>query len=109
VQAVLAEWRTAEVDARVRVTLGLLEAVTLRPHALRPADVDPVRAVGVSDDAIRDALYVCFAFNLIDRLADAFGWHVLAREEFDRNAGFLLRFGYRLVAPVSWRALRHRW
>jgi alkylhydroperoxidase family enzyme len=108
VQAVLAEWRTAAVGARVRATLGLLEAVTLRPGAIRADVVDAVRAAGVSDAAIMDALYVCFAFNLIDRLADAFGWHVLGREEFDRNAGFVLRFGYRLVAPVSWRALRRR-
>ena len=107
-QAVLGEWRTAAVDARIRATLGLLEAMTLRPHAIRPDEVEAVRTAGVSDVAIKDALHVCFAFNLIDRLSDAFGWHVLAREEFDRNAGFLLRFGYRLVGPVSWRALRHQ-
>jgi hypothetical protein len=62
----------------------------------------------VSEAAIQDALHVCFAFNLIDRLADACGWHVPDRGEFDRGAAFLLRFGYRLVAPVSWRAFRHR-
>lgn len=107
-QAVLTEWRTAEVDARLRTTLALLEAVTLRPQAIRATEVAAVRGAGVSDASIRDALYVCFAFNLIDRLADALGWHVLDREEFNRNAGFLLRFGYRLVPPVSWRALLQR-
>jgi hypothetical protein len=64
-----------------------------------------VRAEAVSDQAIRDALYVCFSFNLIDRLADAFGWHVQTVEEFGKDAQFLLKRGYDLIGPVRKRAL----
>jgi hypothetical protein len=39
---------------------------------LAPADVDEaVSATGVTPDALRDAVEVCAAFNVIDRIADA--------------------------------------
>ena len=88
--------------------LELLETVTLRPEEVRPADVDPVRAAGVSDQEIDDALQVAFSFNLIDRLADTFGWHVQTAEEFGKDAGFLLSRGYDLVGPIRRRALARR-
>ena len=58
----------------LRATLGLLQKVTLSPASVEPADVEAVRAHGVSDAAIEDALFVCAYFNLIDRLADSFGF-----------------------------------
>ncbi len=85
--------------------LGLLETVTLTPDEVRPAHVEAVRAAGVSDHAINDALHVCYCFNLIDRLADSFGWHVQTAEQFDKDAKFLLKKGYNLIGPVRKRAL----
>jgi hypothetical protein len=70
-----------------------------------PADAEAVRLQGVSDQAISDALHVCFAFNLIDRLADAFAWHVTTEKEFDQGAKNLLTFGYELFGPIRKRAL----
>jgi hypothetical protein len=89
----------------LRATLGLLEKVTLRPDEIEPADVQAVRAAEVSDAAIEDALRVCFSFNLIDRLADAFAWHVQTAEQFGKDATFLLKKGYDLIPPVRRRAL----
>jgi alkylhydroperoxidase family enzyme len=71
---VLADWRTAPVDPPLRAVLGYLEAVTLRPDEVRARDVEAVRTAGVSDQAIVDALLVAAYFNLIDRLADSFGF-----------------------------------
>ena len=68
--------------------------MTLEPAAVGPADAARVRAAGVSDEAIRDALYVCAHFNLIDRLADALGWQVPADEEFAAGAAAFLAEGY---------------
>lgn len=79
VDAVLADWRTAPVDPPLRAMLGHLEAVTLRPDEVGPADVAAVRDAGVSDEAIVDALMVCVYFNLIDRLADSFGFAPISR------------------------------
>lgn len=85
--------------------LGFLEKVTLTPDAVTPADAEAVRATGVSDQAIEDALHVCFSFNLIDRLADAFGWHVQTQDQFGKDASFLLKRGYGLIGPVHKRAM----
>jgi alkylhydroperoxidase family enzyme len=105
---VLEDWRTAPVEPGLRATLALLEKVTLSPEEVSPADVDAARSAGVSDQAISDALHVCFSFNLIDRLADAFGWHVQTTEQFGKDAKFLLKRGYGLIGPVRKRALAVR-
>jgi alkylhydroperoxidase family enzyme len=102
---VLRDWRTAPVEPQVRAVLSLLEKVTLTPDDVRPADVAAVRQAGVSDQAIQEALMVCFSFNLIDRLADAFAWHIQTEEEFGKDADFLLKKGYELIGPIKKRAL----
>jgi hypothetical protein len=70
-----------------------------------PDDARAVRDEGVSERAVQDALMVCFCFNLIDRLADAFGWHVQTTEEFAKDARVLLERGYELMGPIRKRAL----
>jgi len=71
---VLTDHRSAPVARAVRSTLDLLQKVTLSPGAVGREDVEAVRAEGVSDEAIEDALMVCACFNLIDRVADALGF-----------------------------------
>ena len=94
--AVLADYRTAPIDDKLRAMLGLLETFTLRPDELTAADVRAVLATGVSREAIRDAFYVAFLFNTYDRLADTLGWE-LPRDRYYPKAGkFLLKQGYRL-------------
>ncbi len=92
--AVLADWRTAPVGEGLRETLGLLQRVTLHPDEVARDHVDRVRAAGVGDEAIVDALYVCAAFNLIDRVADALGFEVPPAEYFRAVAADFLREGY---------------
>jgi alkylhydroperoxidase family enzyme len=91
---VLADWRTAPVEPGLRATLGLLEKVTLRPLEVGPADIAAVRAAGVSDEAIEDALAVCACFNLIDRLADSLGFDLPPREVHAAYAERFLAEGY---------------
>jgi len=54
-----------------------------------------VLSAGVSRKQIEDALAVCFAFNTIDRLADAFGFFVPGPQAFEAGAKYLLARGYR--------------
>jgi alkylhydroperoxidase family enzyme len=96
-QAVLDDWRTAPVEPDVRATLGLLEKITLHPDAVGPGDVDEVRQMGVSDQAISDAMHVCYLFNAIDRLADAFDFALLSEEGYRKGAEHLLKRGYALI------------
>ena len=94
----LADHETAPVEEPLRATLRFLRKVTLKPGEVGPEDAEAVRAAGASDEAIADALYVCFYFNLIDRLADAFACtpisHHLGREGLLRHEERFLAHGY---------------
>jgi alkylhydroperoxidase family enzyme len=91
---VLDDYRTAQISARMRAMLELLETFTLRPTELTPERVRAAMATGISRDAIRDAFHVAFLFNTYDRLADTLGWE-LPDERYYRKAGrFLLKKGY---------------
>lgn len=92
----LADWRAAPLDPKLRATLGFLEKLTLTPADVRPADVAPLRAAGLSDDAIEDAIQVCALFNIYDRLADAMKWHLPGPDGYAASGRSLLQRGYRL-------------
>lgn len=94
VSAVLDDWRTAPINEKLRAVLGLLEKVTLAPAAVEPDDMLPLREVGVSEQAIEDALYVCAYFNIIDRIADALDFSVPPPQALAARAGILLEHGY---------------
>ena len=90
----LADWRTAPVDPKVRATLGFLEKLTLAPAEVRQADVAPLRAAGVSDAAIEDAIHVCVLFNVYDRLADSLTFHLPGPDGYAASGRSLMKRGY---------------
>jgi alkylhydroperoxidase family enzyme len=96
VQAVLADLATAPIGEPLRATLGLLRKVTKDHGAVNALDVKAVLAAGVTRAQIEDALHVCFAFNVITRLADTFNFFVGPRTAFDSSAKMLLTRGYKL-------------
>ncbi len=98
VQAVLTDWQTAEIDEKLRTTLAFLEKLAVPDRAVGPEDIARMRAVGVSDQAIEDAIYVCFSFNVFTRLADAFDFELVTPELFRHGAKQMLQFGYRLTS-----------
>ena len=56
--------------------LGFLETLTLNPGQLTPADITPLREQDITTEGIKEAIYVCYAFSVMDRLADAFGFQL---------------------------------
>jgi uncharacterized peroxidase-related enzyme len=92
----LDRWREAGFEPRLVATLGLLEKVTLSPDKVVPSDVEKVGAAGVSEAAIVDALYVCFLFNVINRMADALGYDYGTEADALKVAAILNRIEYRL-------------
>jgi hypothetical protein len=95
-EAVRADWRSAPLKPELRATLVFLEKLTLRPDEIGPADADAVRAAGVSDEALVDAIHTCALFSMIVRLADSFGWDVPPEQVFRDRALILLERGYTL-------------
>jgi len=92
----LADWRTAPIDPKLRATLGFLEKLTLAPADVRPADLAPLRATGVSDAAIEDAIHACVLFNIYDRLADSLKWYLPGPDGYAASGRNLMRRGYLL-------------
>jgi alkylhydroperoxidase family enzyme len=84
--------------AELAATLVFLEKLTLRPDEIEPADADAVRAAGVADQALRDAITVCALFSMIVRLADSLGWDVPDWESLTQRAPAMLAGGYALQA-----------
>lgn len=80
----------------MQAILPFLEKLTLLPEEVTPEDVQPLREAGLTDEAIRDAIAVCAAFNMIDRLADAFHFDLQSTENLRGSARFLLKVGYKL-------------
>lgn len=64
------------------------------PFVVGPEDIRPLRAAGVSDQAIEEAIAVCTLFNIINRLADAFEVEIPSEKDFARAGEYLLARGY---------------
>lgn len=74
--------------------LGFLEKLTLNPRLVSPLDVEPLRAVGLPNEAIEEAVHVCALFNMYDRIADALDFEVSDAKAFEFGAVMLLKLGY---------------
>jgi alkylhydroperoxidase family enzyme len=83
------------LDPRLRAALAFLEKLTLTPSEIRGSDALAARAAGVSDQALREAIYVCFMLSTMDRLADAFNFPVPDSRTLKRYAWIAVTFGYR--------------
>jgi uncharacterized peroxidase-related enzyme len=94
VQAVLEDWHTAPIDWKTRIMLGFLSKLTLEPFHVTTADIIPLREAGLSDEAIEDAIHICANFNVINRLADAFGFELPSPKGLARSTEILLTRGY---------------
>jgi uncharacterized peroxidase-related enzyme len=94
VSAALANLETAPIEERLRATLRMIRKLS-REHSVDADDMRSVLAAGVSREQIEDSLAVCFAFNTMSRLADAFGFFLPGPKAFEAGAKYLLARGYR--------------
>lgn len=93
-QAVLDDWRSAPIEPKLRAALAFVEKLTLQPDAVGPADIAPMRAQGISDEGIEDAIHACVLFNVYDRLADSLEFDIPDEHGFAMSAKMLLKRGY---------------
>lgn len=89
-------WRDGSFGARLTPAFALLERISTDPAHVTRQDIDAARAAGLSDGAIIDALYVAFVFDLVNRLANAFGYAWETEGERLMLARTLDRIGYRV-------------
>jgi uncharacterized peroxidase-related enzyme len=83
------------ITAQLRATMLFIEKLTTSPADVGSADIERVLASGVSEDALRDAIEVCAAFNTINRVADALDFEVQSPRSLAFTAKLMTTRGYR--------------
>ena len=73
VAAAKVDWRTATIAPVDAALCRYAEQLTRAPASCGRAEVEELRAAGLSDRAIHDAVQVIAYFNYINRVADALG------------------------------------
>jgi alkylhydroperoxidase family enzyme len=94
IQAALANWRSVPVTEPRRAMLGFLEKLTLHPSTLGDNDIQQLRDAGLSNQAVEEAIRVCFALTIVNRLADALDFEVPSDASTQRTARILFMAGY---------------
>jgi len=61
------------LDTRTRALCDFARKLTLDPAAVGAADAEALRAIGLDDATIHDAIQVIAYFNYINRVAEAVG------------------------------------
>ena len=89
-------WRDGRFGARAMAAAEFVDALTRDPDRVGPELVAAARAAGVDDAALAEAVYVAFAFNTVNRVADALGFEHRSDRELRRDARFLRINGYRI-------------
>lgn len=72
-EAVKRDFRQAELTARELALCEFAEKLTLSPAKMTREDCEALRAFGLDDHGILDAVEVVSYFNYINRVADALG------------------------------------
>jgi uncharacterized peroxidase-related enzyme len=84
------------VRPQLAAVMPLLEKVSRTPERVSPSDIHAVRAAGVPDEAIVDALHVNLTFNIMNRLANAFDFAWDSDDHVRLGAKVIHRIRYRL-------------
>src|SRR5262245_54251277 len=72
-EALLHDWRRAPLDAADRALCAFAERLAAEPGRMREEDLAPLRAAGLDDRAIHDAVQAVAYFSYINRVADGLG------------------------------------
>jgi uncharacterized peroxidase-related enzyme len=94
VDLVMADVGTAPISEPARAILPFVEKLTLEPENVGPADIEALRAAGLSDEAILDAIYVCAAFAIYNRVVFALGVEPMNPRQLQGISLMLLKVGY---------------
>jgi uncharacterized peroxidase-related enzyme len=70
----IANYRRAEISPRERALLDFAASMTTNSPRMDEGDLEALREVGLSDEAIFEAAQVAAMFNFTNRLANALGW-----------------------------------
>jgi uncharacterized peroxidase-related enzyme len=94
VDEIISDYRTAPISDHLKSVLAFLEVMTLRPKDLKAEHAKAALSVGVSPQALIDAIAIGALFNIVTRYANALDFAMPTPAEFERSANMLLKRGY---------------
>lgn len=94
VDAVMADWRTAPMRDDQRAALEFLTVFVPPEEDFGAKDIQKMRDAGITDQGIKDVMYASFSFQIIAKLANAFGFPVLYGKDRKFAGKFLARMSY---------------
>ena len=85
---------TEPPSAKVAAMCAFLDVLARTPEAIGLPHLEAVRAAGISDAAIEDAIHIASIFSSINRIADSLGFTVPDSRAVSASAKVLLERGY---------------
>ena len=73
VEALVADYRTADLGAADRAMLDYVLVLTERPFEVGPQDIENLRKEGFDDRAIHDICAIAAYYAFVNRIADGLG------------------------------------
>ncbi|MEX2304429.1 MAG: peroxidase-related enzyme [Bryobacterales bacterium] len=94
VEAVVADYRGAPLQDSEKKLLAYLEKLTLAPATTSAEDVQQLRDIGWSDEAVYDAVTVCAMFNFYNRWVEGSGVQDMPQQGYEASGERIARQGY---------------
>jgi uncharacterized peroxidase-related enzyme len=96
VKLVMSDGEESDLGPKAKAMLPFLEKLALEPDEVKLDDLEHLRAEGIDDDSILDAIYIVMLFCMYNRVADALGCEEMAPKQLEKTAKMLLSKGYDL-------------
>lgn len=100
VDAALATPDTSDLRPEAKAVLAFLDTMSRSPETLTAADVEEVRAEGVEDSALEEAIRVNVLLQVMNRVLNTVGAQPGGSRQRPASVQAIRRFGYRVPAPV---------
>ncbi len=93
-EAVLRDLESSPLDEKHKALFRFVDKVNHDSPRTTSADMDPLRALGWTDEALYFAITVCALFNFFNRWVDAAGVHAMSDEAHREGGKRMARLGY---------------
>ena len=90
----LDDYRTAPIDDREKALFEFIEKMNRQSTSVRRDDIDRLKAIGWSEEAIYDAITVCALFKFYNAWIDATGVHDLPAAAYEMRGKRMAAQGY---------------
>ncbi len=93
--AVLDDHRNAPISEAEKALFAFIERVNADSPSITRADLDHLRTLGWTDEAIYDAITVCALFNFYNKWVDASGVQDMPAADYEAAGKRMKNVGYR--------------